>query len=117
MRHTMRSNNMNQFIAVMKKAYATSKSNGAIPAADISIYDKLIAYPAVSNPTDTDRGWIPPAQAHRQWRRRVARMYSRTHGRLVGGADGIDWTDILDWLIDNIIPLMKMLFVIIPFII
>lgn len=117
MRYTIRSNNMNQFVAAMKKAYATSKSNGAIPAADISIYDKLIAYPAVNHPTDADRGWVPAAQAHRQWRRRVSRMYHRTHGRLVGGPDDIDWTNILDWLIDNIIPLMKMLFLIIPFII
>jgi len=106
-------NNLVQFHTVVKRAYETKKRAGAIPPQDITLYDKLVECPAVVNSQKT--GWDRPVYAHRHWRRRVAVMYRREHG--VFGFDwDIDWEEIWNWIMENIIPILKMLLVIVPYI-
>lgn len=117
------SENLAQFHKVVKRAYETEKNAGNIPAQDISVYDKLVACPAVVHPKTYGRntGWVRPVHAHRHWRRRVASMYRRENGRgglFTGWFDwDIDWEEIWNWILENIIPILKLLLVIVPFII
>lgn len=114
--------NLKQFSDVVKRAYAASKAAGNIPAQELALCDKLIACPAVAYPQDwggNRGGWVRPVHAHRQWRRQVARMYRRERGRPIRGLFefDFDWEAIMAWIIENIVPIVKMLLVIAPFII
>lgn len=97
--------NLQQFADVMTRAYTTAKGQGRISAADISIYDQLLI------PTMTGvhpEGWVQPKRVNnKKWRRRVTRRYERTHGGII--PDDFDWESILAWIVENIIPLLKML--------
>lgn len=106
--------NLNQFISTIKRAYKHAKQLGDIPATDISIYDKLIECPAVVAPSGEGFGGRP-VYVHRLWRRKVARLYHREHP-LGEGAWDISWTAIMDFLLENILPILKLLIVIVPLI-
>ncbi len=108
------SDNLRQFHAVVKRAYIVAKKAGNIPAQSISVYDKLVANPAVSN---NQGGWVRPVYAHRQWRRRVARLYYRSKGQPLRGLFDwdLDWERIQAWILENIVPVIKLLLVIVPF--
>lgn len=97
--------NLKQFVEVMTRAYTTAKGQGRISAADISIYDQLLI------PTMTGihpEGWVQPRRVNnKKWRRRVTRRYERMSGQII--PDDFDWQKILDWIIENIIPILKML--------
>jgi hypothetical protein len=109
-------NNLKQFGDVITRAYAEAKQKGLIPNADISLYDKLVYAGPVCY--DTRGGWSRPVPVHRIWRGRVARLYYRQNPRTVRGFfDELDWAAIYQWILDNIIPIVKMLLVIIPFLI
>lgn len=111
------SDNLKQFHAVVKRAYTVAKKSGNIPAQSISVYDKLVASPAVV--LNNQEGWVRPIYAHRQWRRRVSRLYYRSKGQPLRGFFDweLDWEQIRDWVLENIIPVFKLLLVIVPFII
>ena len=112
-------NNLTQFTRVMNRAYAAAKNQGLIPVDQISIYDNLIAAGPVYQGQDNRGGWVQPIQTHRIWRNRVARLYWRENGRPLRGlaAWDMDWDEIMAWITENILPILKMLFVILPFII
>ena len=97
--------NLQQFADVMTRAYSTAKGQGRISAEDISIYDQfLIPVTQGAHP----EGWVQPKKVnHRKWRRRVVRRYERVHGQVI--PDDFDWGSILAWLIENILPILKML--------
>lgn len=115
--------NLKQFHAVVKKAYAQAKKLGDIPAVDVSVYDKLVACPAVVHPQAYGNqrlgGWVRPVHAHRDWRRRVKRMYARQQKGWspLDWFQDIDWEAIWNWILENIVPILKLLLVIVPFII
>ncbi len=117
------SENLRMFHAIVERAYNHEKRASRIPAQDVSIYDKLMACPSVVNPQSYNnrQGWVRPVYAHRSWRRRVYRMYQRSEGRpLTGIFDfdwNFDWESIWNWIQENVIPILKMLLVIVPFII
>lgn len=97
--------NLQQFTDVMTRAYTTAKGQGRISAEDISIYDQLLIPVAQGQ---HPQGWAQPKRVnHKKWRRRVARRYERTHGQII--PDDFDWNSILEWIIENIIPLLKMI--------
>lgn len=112
--------NLKQFHTMVARAYKQAKSTGKIARNDISVYDKLITSPAVVYSTN-QRGWVRPVYAHRQWRRQVARMYYRSTGKPVRGLFGLDrginWEDIWTWILENIVPILRMLLMLVPFII
>jgi len=104
----MKQNNLDQFIHVVKKAYAASKVAGTIPAGDISIYDQLVACPAVVYPS-AGRGQSRPIYLHRQWRRQVIKLYRRQHRRFGGFLEDINWEEIWAWVLENIVPIIKLI--------
>jgi hypothetical protein len=108
--------NIDQFVKVVRKAYAVAKGEGLIPAREVSIYDKLAVCPAV---VTEPASFMQPArtiQAHRVWRRRVAQMYRRQHGISAGPFDfNLDWESVWNWLLENIVPILKVLIMIVPF--
>lgn len=112
------SDNLRQFHAVVKRTYTIAKKAGNIPAQSISVYDKLVASPAVVL-SNNQVGWVRPIYAHRQWRRRVARLYHQSKGQPLRGFFDweLNWEQIQDWILENMIPIMKLLLVIVPFII
>lgn len=112
----MKQRNLDQFIHVIKKAYAEAKKTGTIPAGDIDVYDKLVACPAVVY-SSAGRGRSRPIYLHRQWRRQVIKLYRRQNGRIGGILDDIDWEEILAWLIENIVPIIMLIIQIAPLII
>jgi hypothetical protein len=118
---TARRDNVKKFHEVMTKVYKQAKREGLIPAVDINIYDKLVACPATVMPPRNGRnsGWVQPIQVHDQWRRRVARRYHRAHGQPLRGLFdfNIDWEAIYNWIMENIIPILKMLMAFLPFLI
>jgi len=100
--------NEQQFHAVVKQAYETAKKAGHVPQVDVSIYDKLIDYPAILS-LEGPGGWVRPVQVRKQWKRKVARLYAKqTKKPLRGMFDNLDWEAIMAWVIENIIPIMKM---------
>ena len=110
-------NNLEQFVSTVKKAY--SQQRCSLPENDLNIYDKLIECPAVVTHKGQG-GWVGrPIQVHRQWRRRVAQAYAKSEGRPLLGVFGfdLDWEAIWTWILENIVPILKMLLVIVPFII
>ena len=110
------SDNLKQFHAVVKRAYSVAKKTGNIPVQDISVYDKLVGSSAVVLSNDQG-GWVRPIYAHRQWRRRVARMYYRSKGQPLRGIFDweLDWEQLQAWILENIIPVIKLLLVAVPF--
>lgn len=98
--------NLQQFADVMTRAYSTAKDQGRISAADISIYDQLLI-PTMQGVHP--EGWVQPKRVNnKKWRRRVTRKYERTHsGQVI--PDDFDWNSILQWIIENIIPLLRMI--------
>lgn len=97
--------NLQQFSDVMDRAYSTAKKQGRISATDISIYDQLLIPVATGAHPE---GWVQPKRvSNKKWRRRVSRRYQRVHGQVI--PDDFDWDSILQWIIENIIPLLKML--------
>ena len=110
--------NLTQFTAVMNKAYRTAKTQGLIPLDKISVYDKLMAVGPVYTGQTVHGGWSQPIHVHRRWRKRAARLYRREHGRAIGGFfDEIDWSAVMTWIMENIVPLLEMLFMFLPFLI
>lgn len=118
---TRDADNLKAFVATVKKAYKQEKAAGRIPKKDLSVYDKLIECPAVVNPqkySGHHGGWVRPVHAHRDWRRRVKRMYAREKGwSPLDWFRDIDWEAIWNWILENIVPILKLLLVIVPFII
>jgi len=117
-----RGGNLSEFFETVKEAYTQTKRRGLIPSAHLNTYDALIACPAVVTPRAYGQqgGWAGrPLKAHRLWRRRVARAWAKSQGRpLLGFFDfDLDWQEMWDWILENIIPIMKMLLTIVPFII
>lgn len=110
------SDNLRQFHAVVNRAYTVAKKAGNIPAQSISVYDKLVPSP-IPVISDNQEEWSRPA--HRRWRRRVARLYYRSKGQPLRGLFDwdLDWEQIQGWILENIIPVLKLLLVIVPFII
>lgn len=112
--------NLKQFTDAVNKAYAEAKNAGKIPQQDISVYDKIAACPPVVYPDgwgDSNVNMTGRAiHAHKRWRRKAARAYHRQNGRPVGGYFDIElnWDEIYNWLLENIIPILKMLIVIVP---
>lgn len=97
--------NLQQFTEVMTRAYTTAKRQGRISAADISIYDQLLI-PTMQGAHP--EGWVQPKKVnHRKWRRRVARQYERMSGQVI--PDDFSWESIWAWVVENIIPLLKMI--------
>lgn len=113
--------NLKQFINAVNKAYAEAKGAGKIPKQDISIYDKIAVCPPVVYPDGwgSSNGNVPERaiHAHKRWRRKAARAYHRQNGHPVGGYFDfeLDWNEIYNWILENIIPILKMLIVIVPF--
>jgi hypothetical protein len=105
---TRDSANLQQFHTVVTRAYEIQKTAGKIVAGDIDTYDKLIACPAVVY--QQQQGWVRPINVHKQWRRRVRRRYLLQHA--TGPMDwlqDIDWEEIWNWVLENIVPILKML--------
>lgn len=108
------SDNLRQFHAVVERAYIVSKKAGNIPALSIAAYDKLVTSPTVALNLGE---WVRPI--HRPWRRRVARLYYRSKGQPLRGFFewDLDWEQIYMWILENIVPIVKLLLVIVPFVI
>ncbi len=109
--------NLKKFKDAIDRAYAASKRLNKIPVDDISVYDRLVACPAVVQPPISVS--TQPIEVHRQWRRKVAKMYYRETQTRPGFSffGDINWGSIWTWLLEHILPVMKMLLVIVPFII
>ena len=107
-----RDSNLTQFHRVVTKAYKEAKASGKIPVADLPKYDKLMSVGySVRNPR-TGRLVFPWGLV----RRRAARLYRRETGIRVRAWD-IDWEAIYQWVLDNIIPILKILIMLLPFLI
>ncbi len=109
------SDNLRVFHDVIERAYRQEKSAGRIPAQDVSVYDQLIACPAVVYNNQQGRAQL--VHAHKQWRRRVYRMYQRSQGRPLRGLFDFDfdWEEIWNWILENIVPILKLLLIVVPF--
>jgi hypothetical protein len=108
----MSRDNLKQFHTAVVRAYQAQKKAGNIPAQTISVYDKLVTCPQVVKQSGNRRR----VHAHRRWRREVAKMYRRSTGRQVLDWS-IDWSAIIEWLTENIIPILKLMLTIVPFLI
>jgi hypothetical protein len=107
--------NLKQFHTTVVSAYQAQKRAGNIPAQTISVYNKLVACPQVVSVGKY--GNRRRVHAHRQWRRAVARMYRRDTGQPVGLDWSIDWTSIVEWVMENIIPILRLMLTIVPFLV
>lgn len=109
---TFRDSNLSQFHRVVVKAYKEAQAKGMIPKKDIPKYDKLmtVGY-SVRNPR-TGRLIFPWGLV----RRRAARLYRCETGVRVKAWD-IDWEAIYQWVLDNIVPILKILLMLLPFLI
>lgn len=105
-----RDKNLTQFHKVIVKAYKKALKDGKIPAKEIAGFDKAIR----SGRVKRDRK-NRPVFVWRLFRLRAARLYSRAHKTKF--EINLDWEEIYKWVLDNIIPLLKMLLMIIPFMI
>jgi len=111
------SDNLRVFHDVVERAYQQEKRAGRIPAQDVSVYDKLVACPAVVY--NDQQGQSQLVHAHRLWRRRVHRMYRRSHGGPLRDLFdfNFDWESIWNWILENIVPILKLLLIIVLFLI
>lgn len=107
-----RDSNLTQFHRVVVKAYEEAKATGRIPPADLPKYEKLMQAGYSVRDTRTGRLIFPWGLV----RRRAARLYRRESGIRVRAWD-IDWEAIYQWVLDNIIPILKILMMILPFLI
>lgn len=106
-----RDTNLTQFHSVVVRAYTEAKAAGKIPVNDVPKYEKLMAVGySVRNPR-TGRLIFPWGLV----RNRAARLYRRQTGVRVRAWE-IDWEAIYQWVLDNIIPILKILLMILPFI-
>lgn len=105
--------NLKQFHTVVKRAYSEAKEAGSIPSAFVCVFDKLVSYPAVV------RGpGFRPVEVHREWRKRVARIYFRRRALRDGWFNwDIDWSSIYNWILENVVPILKLLMMALPFLI
>lgn len=104
--------NLNEFVTTVRQAYSECKKCGRIPSESVHTFDKLVACPQV-----VSKG---PRRifAHRRWRAEVARMYYRQHRNIRRvGEPWIDWSSLWEWIKENIVQIIKILLVIVPFII
>lgn len=104
--------NLSQFHSIVKRAYLEAKSTGDIPSVFICKFDQLIAVPAIVN-----RPVIGQVEVHREWRKRVARIRRRRSMREGFFDWDIDWESIYNWVLENIVPILKLLMMALPFLI
>ena len=104
--------NLTTFHAVLVKAYKEAVKTGRIPKQDVAMYQKAMATGYSIKDPKTGRRLFP----WRVLRRRVARRYRRATGHWQADWN-IDWEAIYEWVLDNIVPILKLLLMILPFII
>lgn len=116
---TVNKKNLDQFVKTVRNAYQAAKQAGKIKEDQIEMYDALTACPAVVYPTNNNFGWVEPIYAHKQWRRKVATLYYKDQGRPLRGIFGwnVDWESVWNWILENIVPILKILIAIVPFLI
>lgn len=101
--------NLRQLQSVIKSVYAQAKAASKIPTAELPVCERAIAQAYALYGKSSKRVW-------RRIRRRVAARYWREHGRPIRGIFDwdIDWEAILEWLLDNIVPILKMFIMFAP---
>lgn len=110
-----RHDNLVQFREIVTRAYEEAKRLGRIPDRMVRKVDKRLALGPVH--IIERNGRCEKIMVDRIWRRRVARMYARvTRQDDTGGKwyQNIDWEAIYNWILENIVPITRILVMLIP---
>lgn len=106
-------NNLAQFRDVVTRAYKQAKRNGRFNDKDIERIDKRLNLGPVY--TMERNGHTRKIFVDRLWRRRVARMYWRQHGKPDRGwFEDVDWNAVYNWILENIVPITRILITLVP---
>lgn len=108
--------NLKDFASVLKRAIQQSQDTGVLNT-HFAQKDLTQLVTAMDTPVIKDRDGHP-IFLHRLWRLRVARMYWRENGRDPDEqAWNIDWEAIWNWILENIVPIVKALLPLLLFLI
>lgn len=105
-----RDKNLTEFHKIILKAYKEALRTGKIPAKEIAGYNKAVRCGRVKRDKKNR-----PIFVWRILRRRTARLYARTNK--MGFELTLDWEEIYKWVLDNIVPILKMLLMVVPLLI
>jgi hypothetical protein len=108
--------NLKDFASVLKRAIQHGQETGELKT-HVS-QDQLTQLVAACDQPVMEDHEGKPIFLHRIWRVRIARMYWRENGRDPDEWPwNIDWEAIWNWLVENIVPIVKALLPLLLFLI
>lgn len=108
--------NLKDFAAVLKRGIEHGQATGVL--VEHFSQEKLTQMVAACDQPVMEDSEGKPIFLHRIWRLRVARMYFREHGRDPDEWPwNIDWEAIWNWVVENIVPIVKALLPLLLFLI
>lgn len=96
--------NMQAFQTALRDGYRQAKAADLIPSAELPMCEKTIAQVYALTGQKGDRQW-------RRIRRRIMARYHRDMGTPMGA---IDWEAVLQWIRENIVPLVRLILTLLP---
>lgn len=106
----------NAFIKTLREAVSEAHSRGNISGKVAKVYEGVLKTPATASIDE----YGELIQVHTIWRLHITRMYLRNQafrGEVIKlPLTSINWEQIKDWVLDNIVPIMKVLMMVVPFI-